>query len=191
MIIVEGPDRCGKSSVIDAIQANFVSWGYKYFTNPYKLNPPQQPRDYFPNMIADITGPEYIFSRFIWSEDVYGTVYRGAPGLTDEEFKALEDRIKGWSGIIVHLTDEPENILSRWGKDEMFPPELDKIRQLKELFDEYSRHERRGTLYCMTFTLPQLLLGPDFTKPTETLRTLVHSHVKCIERGHSYYAHTR
>ena len=91
-IIVEGLDKTGKSSYIDAFFKVNPEYG-RYHIRHY--NKPSRTFTYFEDYIANVDSPvDTIFDRFFFSEMVYGKVLRGGSILPDEQFKLLCSKLK-------------------------------------------------------------------------------------------------
>lgn len=141
MIIVEGLDRCGKSSVTKRLLELLPSWSYRHHTKP-----PMSPYGYFAGFLADCR-PHVIVDRLHWSEPAYGNTYRGGSGLSRAETIKLELMCLAHDATVIYMHDSPESIESRWDDSEMFP--ADGIRKLIAEYEKviqesripYSRHK--------------------------------------------------
>ena len=128
MIIVEGLDRCGKSTVTRALLRLLPNWSYRHHTKP-----PMSPYGYFAGFIADAR-PQVIVDRVHWSEPVYGKTFRGESGLTRIDYLKLDLMCLAQDAKIIYMEDETEAIRSRWDGNEMFPAEG--IEKLKAEYED-------------------------------------------------------
>jgi hypothetical protein len=70
-----------------------------------------------------------VMDRGHWSNYAYGQVYKESQDLlTPHEWRLTELALASRATTIIYMRDSLENILERWGKDEMYPPT--KISQL-------------------------------------------------------------
>lgn len=127
MIILEGPDRCGKTTVANALLDLLPGWSYKHHTVP-----PFSPFAYHGQFMSSARG-DYIVDRLHWSEYAYGWTYRTGSGYSPNEFRIMDLLCMAQRAIVVTLTDTAEGISSRWGSDEHF--DACGIEQLIERFD--------------------------------------------------------
>ena len=127
MIILEGPDRCGKTSVSAALLSMDASLLYHHFTKP-----PQDPFEYFARFFTT-TRPNVVVDRCHWSEPAYGRVYRDGSKLSDTQFIQLDMMLLASHAQIIYMYDEPSQIRSRWSSKEMFPS--DKIEGLLDVYN--------------------------------------------------------
>lgn len=170
-IVLEGIDRTGKTTVINALidytSINYdygIGWEYHYFSNPRKVAPDVKPFDYFMNIYKSAS-PHSIFSRSHISNIVYGDIFNSESDLTEEEVNQLDDELLKLYPTILVMCDEPERILSRWNNNEMFPPEY--IPQIIAGFDTFLEGESLSTLSCYhthEASLPQLVNENGITK---------------------------
>lgn len=114
MIVLVGPDRCGKTSVAAAIQQIAPDWYYYHHTKP-----PMDPFLYFARyfMTANTWA---VVDRCHWCEVAYGNTYRDGSAMTGHEFRILEMALLAHRALVVYLHDDIDAIRSRWSDDEMF-----------------------------------------------------------------------
>ncbi len=126
MIIFEGLDRCGKSTAAFAARRALGTWSYRHHTKP-----PADPYAYFSWFMAD-AHPRVVVDRCWWSEYAYGLAYRGAMPITPHQWRYLELAAMSRNATVILMEDSVDNILSRWGKDEMYEPS-----KVREVLDNY------------------------------------------------------
>src|SRR5437016_14437090 len=100
MLILEGSDCVGKTSVAKTLLDLLPGCAYKHHTKP-----PVHPYNYFGWFLAH-TGPRVIVDRLHWSEYAYGTVYRHGSQLTDHQWKYLELACLSRRATIITLIDD-------------------------------------------------------------------------------------
>ena len=101
VIIVEGPNKCGKSTLVDLIKDKS---GFRFKT--IKCSQPKDGDAFkeYSNILDEIeNNPDknYIIDRFHFGSFVYGPIYRGKPDFSLEEFVKIEDRIINLNYIFV------------------------------------------------------------------------------------------
>jgi hypothetical protein len=114
MIIVEGVDRVGKSSLVKVLARNL---GFKIV---HCVVPPdgESVFDYHMRMIQD--GEDAIVDRLHWSEYAYGETYRQGCGYTKKQWRQLEDELQAAEAGVILLSDSLKLIRERWGPEEQF-----------------------------------------------------------------------
>lgn len=117
MLLVEGCDNTGKTTVARRLLEHLPGWSYRHFTNPDPFAPPYR---YFLWQVAD-THPRMVLDRFHLSDWAYGHVYKGGPKLTSHEWRFLELALLALDGRVLLMSDDAEQIRARWGeKEEMY-----------------------------------------------------------------------
>jgi hypothetical protein len=129
MILLEGSDRVGKTTVAKALRDLLPSWSYRHHTKP-----PCDTYDYFARFLTE-THPRVIVDRMHWSNFTYGHVYGDQSRLTDHQWRVLELAYLGRRAVVLYMYDELDNIKSRWGADEMY--KFDEAKWV-ELLQRYS-----------------------------------------------------
>lgn len=177
MIILEGPDRCGKTTVARILQRLLPGWSYRHHTKP-----PIKPYSYFGLFLADSV-PNVIVDRLHWSELAYGNTYRGGSELSYHEWRYLELMLLARQARIIYLTDEIENIKERWNKDEMFD-----VSGLEKLHGEYEALYYRTSAWrsyipAYWHTLKDLVYD---NKPTKILLNLINQEIDCTRRANQF-----
>lgn len=149
MIILEGLDKTGKSTVAKAICKYLPGWSYQHHTKP-----PEDPYIYFGRFLAH-ANPEIVVDRLHLSERAYGNVYRpNEPGLSDHQWQMLELACMSRSAIIFYFHDTVNNIVSRWNDKEMYAPnEL----TLMKLQDEYTKCIKQTQIPVLQCTYNQFI----------------------------------
>lgn len=163
MIILEGVDRTGKTS-IGLYLRNHCGYSYRHTTRP-----PIPCYRYLMTQLAD-SHPWMVWDRLHYGELAYGLVYRSQVDLSPHKWRLIELACLSRGATVLHMTDELESIKSRWGAEEMWPGWG--IEALLKQYDALARGESfpRSRLPCATFALPELLAGDE---PTPLLQEVV------------------
>ncbi len=118
MLILEGLDRCGKTSVAMALRKILPGWAYSHQTKP-----PVRAYHYFNWKIAHAR-PRMITDRLHFSDVAYGLETRGETGLTQHEWRLTELACLALRAQVLYLYDDLERVRSRWSANEMWPWEV-------------------------------------------------------------------
>jgi hypothetical protein len=113
MLILEGLDRTGKSTMAKHLRTVLKGWGYRQHTKP-----PLPPFEYFSTLVA-FARPQVLVDRLHWSEQAYANTYRDGPDLEPWRWRFLELALMAQQARILLMMDDPERIISRWSKNEM------------------------------------------------------------------------
>lgn len=122
VIIIEGCDKVGKSTLAKYIEEKY---GFRYIkvSQPKKCGPY---KEYSDLLVSIKKGENVVFDRFHVGEEVYGPIYRGKSGLTQEQFQGIETSINNHNGILIYCYDRAENIAKRFKENnETFTKEKD------------------------------------------------------------------
>lgn len=76
-----------------------------------------------------------VMDRGHWSGLVYGPKFNVGNELGESGFRLIDQIVNRLGGLVVHCTDKPENILSRWERGEEYI-EKDDVKYLVDRFDE-------------------------------------------------------
>jgi thymidylate kinase len=167
LIILEGCDRVGKSTVAHALRKLLPGWSYRHHTKP-----PCDVYDYFSRFLAD-AHPRIIVDRCHWSNYTYGHVYGDQSQLSNHQWRLIELMMLSRGSVVLHMTDDIENIKSRWAADEMYKMDEEKfgciLDRYHALASDYA--DKRSYLPKMTLTLPDLI-NLKTNKPTELLHAI-------------------
>ena len=152
MIIVEGPDRCGKSTLVEMLSRQLPDWKVGHF-----VVPDRPVLEYHMDGIEEL-GAKSIVDRLHWSEYAYGLTYRGRCGYDEVGWAAIEERLHELKAHVVLLTDWPELIEKRWAKDGE-PFDKDRVRELVNHFGDLrsKRSHPRSILTCQTHNFMELV----------------------------------
>lgn len=180
-IVLEGCDKTGKTTVINAL-LDYTStrfgnqWEFHYFTNPRKVLPaPTSAFNYFAD-VYKTASRHSIFSRCHISNDVYGQIFNEKQDLTDEEFNILDDMLLSLKPVVIVLTDDPHNIIQRWNAQEMYPEGY--VFDIVTNYYPYIEGEGRSKLDCTEAELLQLAKKVNRTwEPTKTLIDMLEKNV--------------
>ena len=117
MLICEGPDRVGKTTVAKHLRRLLPGWSYRHHTKP-----PIDAYAYFGLFLAD-SHSRLIVDRLHWSDQAYGVAYRDGQCLTPQQWRLVELMCLNHQAHVLLLTDNTDRILERYGSDEMWPVE--------------------------------------------------------------------
>jgi len=116
MIVIEGPDKVGKTTLADRFYKLLPGWRRVHFGVPPDGVPVF---DYHVKGLA-MAGPMAIVDRLHWSEYAYGLTYRGKVGYNDLQWVAMETYLASCKATMILLTDKVSSIKARW--DDPFDP---------------------------------------------------------------------
>lgn len=166
MILLEGPDRCGKTTVAEMLRGLLPGWSYRHHTKP-----PVDAYTYFAWFLAD-THPRVIVDRMHWSAQVYDKVFERSAALTPHQWRLIELAHMSRGTTVYCLNDDPQQIFNRWGDDEMYLS--DKIPQLCTGFNQLCSGDGDPPSYLphIELKLPDLIFNG---KPCDYARLLAMS----------------
>lgn len=138
MIIVEGPDKCGKTSLAQALSFA-LGWPALHFSQPkgdaigeYRAALEDNPRPF----IAD---------RFHLGEFVYGPLYR-ATVPDAERMRRLEDDLISRGALLVLMYDSPTAVVERFQAHGESFARIDHVPRLLSDFEDAYRGSRLAKL---------------------------------------------
>jgi hypothetical protein len=147
MVILEGVDCVGKTTVAMALRRLLPGWSYRHHGVP-----PVAPYKYFGWFLAD-THPRVIVDRMHWSEEAYGKTYRNGSQLSPSEWRNLELLALSRNAQILLLEDDPTVIADRWDSKQEFS-----VSKLKQLIEEYDNIQSFGSvLPCIHYNMRELV----------------------------------
>lgn len=124
-IIVEGLDKCGKTSLCEDIARV-----YRHSLPILKFNQPKgDAMAEYAQALVDNPDP-FIADRFHMGESVYGPVYRGTQPVVDSRLHALEGDLAHRSALVVYMTDSASNICKRFEEHAETFAHPDHVREL-------------------------------------------------------------
>lgn len=132
IIIIEGENKCGKSTLAREIMSNF-KFNYLKFSQPKKdpFIEYMEALEYIEKLDGD-----WIFDRFYLGEMVYGPLYREKAGLTLKQQRAIEKRLHEMNTVIFYCVNDIEKIEKMFIEDGEEFAEKEKIKKTLELFGE-------------------------------------------------------
>ena len=111
LVILEGVDGGGKTTLAGTLQTR-LRMTYIHVTNP---EPGESVFAHHFDPIRGVKG-NTVVDRLHWSDDVYGTVLRGGPGLTDQEFGFIDGYLASRAGVFVLCSPPLEAVLENVAK---------------------------------------------------------------------------
>jgi hypothetical protein len=166
MIVIEGPDAVGKSTVAELLMGLLPGWSYRHHSVP-----PVPSYYYYTWFLAD-THPRVIVDRLHWSELAYGQTYRGASDLTPQQWRLINLCLMALDARVIVLNDDPAALEGRWNRE---PFAKAKIAELVGRFEALPSGWELP-LVVQHFRLPDLVdMSPRDPRPTEQLLQLAAS----------------
>ncbi len=149
-IIIEAPDRCGKTSLVDNLQTYFSNQNNPHLVLKFsviKNVSSIQHKNSYVNLTEQTLelmkhSQNLIMDRSFLGEIIYGELYRSNP-LTESDLRSMithyyEQSDKNRSIIdelkLIVLVDEPENLLSREDNNSLSSHSLEMIKKEVDLF---------------------------------------------------------
>jgi hypothetical protein len=169
MLVLEGPDCCGKTTVAKVLRDNLPGWSYRWHTRP--------PKDvgcypYHTWFIAD-SHPRVVVDRAHWSGYVYGRVYGDQCQLTPQQWRCEELALMSRGTRVLLMIDESENIIKRWSERELYPP--DKVPEIcagyNSLYNGWVSNDYKTRLFRRAYDLRDLVTAEN--RPTRMLTELI------------------
>ncbi len=155
IVILEGVDGGGKTTVAGVLRRE-IDMDYVHVSNP---EPGDSVFYHHLDPIREI-GDNTIVDRLHWSDDVYGAVLRGGPGLTDQEFGFFDGYLSSRGGVFVLCAPPLVTVLENLEK---VPNDKNHVASTAmRIWDEYNKKSRSY--------LPTLVY--DYTKDTGAVRLL-------------------
>lgn len=138
MIIVEGVDNTGKSSLIQTLVNVFPMLKVGRFDKA----PEAQEHDYRNYVWGTLAqSPKQtafkIFDRFLFSELVYGPILRGKVRLLDSECLAALSMIKFHKPLIIYCKRPMDKVLETFGEREQLSGVKENLTSLMSAYDSY------------------------------------------------------
>lgn len=109
MIIIEGCDKCGKTTLAEELRTR-LSWPVVKFSQPAG----DAYAEY--HTALDTHLKPFIADRFHLGEAIYGPLYRMTPRPTIDAINRLEDRLIARDALLVLLWDDPDRIIARFAE---------------------------------------------------------------------------
>lgn len=155
MIIVEGPDGSGKSTLVKALSEELnLSTAPIYATSRRKMAEQGVRRRVFEGFSALLQGRMFIHDRFYYSELVYGSILRKSLEFSIAEMGWIEVTIMGFQ-IPVIICLPPRDIVAE-NIEPIFSKSPDHIQgawdNRKEIYDLYYRYAVRPPFYPYDYT---------------------------------------
>lgn len=130
IIILEGSDKCGKSTIADKLSNEF-----KF--NIVKCSAPKEGDDVYleyMQKILDVDG-DVVFDRLCYGEDVYGPIYRGKSQLDNAKLRNIELRLLANNPVMIYCHDKVSSIKKRFKEcgETYAKPEL--IGKMLEMYE--------------------------------------------------------
>jgi len=125
MIIVEGPDLAGKTTLCERILEHMHRHGYPYVPRHLSRLPYCFLWQHYYNLIS----PFVVQDRFHLSEIPYAKVRGDVPILDSWSYQIVDGWLKSVGAVQVVLIPTPEVLEARWRKDEMYT--LEQVQEVR------------------------------------------------------------
>ena len=151
MIIVEGPDGCGKSTLIKQLLHRIPKLEF----GEHSPGPPKSAEEYLARAAKWLIKPQektrnIILDRFLFSEQVYGPVLRGKLIITQKEMDILEAKLLEHDPLIIYCRRPPHKL--HLNDKDHISGVSEKISQLVRQYDKI----------FSTWTIPKRLVVYDY-----------------------------
>lgn len=137
MIIVEGPDNTGKSTLVKALTEYIPSLVYI----GHSPGPPKTPEEFL-NRTAKVLNhsPQdtafYLLDRFFFSELVYGPVLRGRAIITPGQIEDLADKLYEHNPLIIYCRRSVTRVKETFQNREQLMGVYDNLARIHRKYDE-------------------------------------------------------
>jgi hypothetical protein len=132
IIILEGPSKCGKTTL-----ANYIR--EKYGFNVFKFSQPKgDAYTEYVNAIKMVNreGGDWVFDRFHIGEQVFGPIYRGKSSMNSAQIKEIEIDLLELNTCIIYCFDDEKNIKKRFKECKEEFEKTKHITKILELFEK-------------------------------------------------------
>ena len=165
VIIIEGENKCGKTTLASYIVENY-GFGYIKCSQPKKGGPYKEYRGII-DRISKEPG-NYVIDRFHLGEFVYGPIYRGSCGLSQGDFEDIEKRLIELGTILIYCYDVENNIAKRFKEENEEFADVKKIKKLKDIKQNTKYYFFHYLIVVKYLTYSRLALDPKFLKKNGT-----------------------
>lgn len=168
LIILEGSDKCGKTSLAEFLCRKFHA-DYVKFSAP--IRPPYEEYSSFLKNLDP--HKNYVLDRFLYGEMIYGPMYRGKSGITLDDVWYLEMVMMSLGAVVIYCETNPQEIRR-------------KFVECKETFTKSEDVENLLKSYRMLWT--ETLFNPhkfNYLKDPDYLE--VFDHVKTMQQHFQYH----
>jgi hypothetical protein len=141
-IIIEGTDKCGKTSLATQLSA-MLGWPIVKCSQP---GPMGAVHEYLTTLRA--TAGPFIADRFHLGESVYGPLYRGGFGINQFDFREIEGHLMNRGSLLVLMEDDPEPIVARFKR---LNEDFARADDIPKLLDGFDREFYRSRLPKLRF----------------------------------------
>lgn len=166
VVVVEGCDKTGKSSLASALHGA-LGWPVWKFGQPEG-----DPAMEYVRALSREPGP-FVADRFHLGESVYGPIYRGTPPLPKHVNEAIEEMLLDRGALLVLMVDDPDSIARRFKSEGEGFAKVEHVGAIVEQFDRLwlrSRLPRVKLHWCSTAPALVARLVLEMTEPEEQWR---------------------
>lgn len=169
--LIEGADRCGKSTLAARLQTDLPSFKTIHFGVPDLPDA----YEFFIQELREIQGEDVIVNRLHWSNHAYNGIL-GGPVLTDFDFWRIDAWIAQQLCVALLLVDEPHAIFDRLNEERLAAPDrpcLSSPREIGEVQTRFHRCFERSAIGLKWSLGLDQLLGVEDGESTETYGRLL------------------
>jgi thymidylate kinase len=138
MLIIEGPDGVGKTTLAKKLLGNFTDRVYAHFTRL----PPSF--DYYWGYVERM-GRRVVQDRFHLSEIAYAQARGETPKLCPETYRLVDGRLRLIGAYMVLVTATEELVRSRWDPTQMY--DVEKTVKACQIYNDIARSVGSGRDY--------------------------------------------
>jgi len=141
IIILEGSDKTGKSTLAKYIRA-------KYDFDYIKCSRPKgDPYIEYMEILQKIatTGGNWVIDRFLIGESVYGPIYRGESKLDDVKIRNIELKALSLNPLLIYCYDDVKNIKKRFKE---LKEDFAKTKDIEKILELYEEQVEKSILPC-------------------------------------------
>lgn len=158
IIIFEGPDGAGKSTMIEAVKQKHLDEGHAPETvQIWRAGPFPQDSDAWREYVLPLTSlyPSrdwlVLIDRWHLGELIYGPLLRGQSRLSLDQRTWIEGYLRTFGAVMVHLTATLEELTRRLGER---GDDLIKTEHLPKILEGYAKYTGDGhqpRIFCRTY----------------------------------------
>ena len=170
IFILEGIDKCGKTTLANKLKKEF---GFKIVKCSQPVGAPYVE---YMKKLDNLKG-DVVFDRFCYGELVYGPIYRGKSALTAEQVRNIELKLMSLNTCIIYCHDEIRRIKVRFVKDGETFAKIEKIAEMAALYQEVMLNSRVPVVQHRMEGKTDLTIGNSLKKLVDVLKT-TEPHIK-------------
>ena len=187
IIILEGPDGGGKTTLAETLRAQLQSNGMTHVIKhgPYKgVQSEDLCKIFFRSMSQALTYNDHVIMDRSWlSEPIYGSVYRKGENRVDMPRRRMLERVALSRGAVVVQCQPDFEVCAKTFMSRIDDEYLDTIGQLKQVYDEYEQLPQRTCLPVIQYDYTSGTLSELLQQLNDKSYTNKHSGGGCFREG--------